>query len=213
MRLPGLPRQPGCWPRPGNQAGELSGPMLAGWFRSRYTAAAPATWNRELATLRAAVGWWRRCGWLTVDPTDGLERRRSGSDRTRASPVVSWSGCLAATGRPSCSPAYWPAGPTDRSSQGDRRPTRAVAGLDLDRPAGGPGCRTGGRTVSRAHRVDAAAAAPFGPHPRRRGRHQLPLLLARSRHPSVRSLERYARPGPEAVARHLADTDPARRRP
>jgi integrase len=41
----------------------------------------------------------------------------------------------------------------------------------------------------------------------------LPLLLARSRHASVCSLERYARPGPEAVARHLAETDPARRRP
>ena len=31
-----------------------------------------------------------------------------------------------------------------------------------------------------------------------------PMLLARSRHASVRSLERYARPGPEAVARHVA---------
>src|SRR5207248_449621 len=30
-----------------------------------------------------------------------------------------------------------------------------------------------------------------------------PILLARSRHTSVRFLERYARPGPEAVARHL----------
>ena len=30
------------------------------------------------------------------------------------------------------------------------------------------------------------------------------MLLARSRHASVRSLERYARPGPEAVARHVA---------
>jgi hypothetical protein len=60
--------------------------------------------------------------------------------------------------------------------------------------------------------------------PRRSGRHSalthaaedgtnLPLLLARSRHASVRSLERSARPGPEAVARHLAETDPARRRP
>ena len=39
-----------------------------------------------------------------------------------------------------------------------------------------------------------------------------PLLLARSRHASVRSLERYARPGPEAVARHVAEHDPARRR-
>jgi integrase/recombinase XerD len=40
-----------------------------------------------------------------------------------------------------------------------------------------------------------------------------PMLLARSRHASVRSLERYARPGPEAVARHVAGRDPAARRP
>ncbi len=39
-----------------------------------------------------------------------------------------------------------------------------------------------------------------------------PMLLARSRHASVRSLERYARPGPEAVARHVARTAPAARR-
>jgi integrase/recombinase XerD len=39
-----------------------------------------------------------------------------------------------------------------------------------------------------------------------------PMLLAWSRHASVRSLERYARPGPEAVARHVALTDPATRR-
>jgi hypothetical protein len=38
---------------------ELSGPRLAGWFRTRYATAAPATWNRELATLRAAVSSWR----------------------------------------------------------------------------------------------------------------------------------------------------------
>src|SRR6266436_4056477 len=39
-----------------------------------------------------------------------------------------------------------------------------------------------------------------------------PILLARSRHTSVRSLERYARPGPEAIARYVAEHDPARRR-
>jgi site-specific recombinase XerD len=68
----------------GTAVDELSGPMLAGWFRGRYAAAAPATWNRELATLRAAVGWWRRRGWLAVDPTADLERRREQVDRTRA---------------------------------------------------------------------------------------------------------------------------------
>ncbi|MCX4647349.1 hypothetical protein [Streptomyces sp. NBC_01446] len=39
-----------------------------------------------------------------------------------------------------------------------------------------------------------------------------PMLLARSRHASVRSLERYARPGVDAVARHIAERDPAARR-
>jgi integrase/recombinase XerD len=39
-----------------------------------------------------------------------------------------------------------------------------------------------------------------------------PMLLARSRHASVRSLERYARPGVDAVARHVASRDPAARR-
>nr|WTA00828.1 site-specific integrase [Streptomyces sp. NBC_00857] len=39
-----------------------------------------------------------------------------------------------------------------------------------------------------------------------------PMLLARSRHASVRSLERYARPGVDAVARHVAERDPTARR-
>ncbi|GII96347.1 tyrosine-type recombinase/integrase [Sinosporangium siamense] len=39
-----------------------------------------------------------------------------------------------------------------------------------------------------------------------------PTLLARSRHASVRSLERYARPGVDAVAAHVAGRDPLRRR-
>ncbi|MER5901196.1 site-specific integrase [Streptomyces mirabilis] len=40
----------------------------------------------------------------------------------------------------------------------------------------------------------------------------IPMLLARSRPASVRSLERYARPGVDAVARHVAERDPATRR-
>ncbi|MFI9597735.1 tyrosine-type recombinase/integrase [Nonomuraea sp. NPDC052265] len=37
-----------------------------------------------------------------------------------------------------------------------------------------------------------------------------PALLARSRHASVRSLERYARPGVDAVADHVARRDPSK---
>ncbi len=54
-------------------------------------------------------------------------------------------------------------------------------------------------------------AAALCADPRRRHQHP-PMLLARSRHASMRSLERYARPGPEALARHAAATDLARRR-
>ncbi|MFE7243283.1 hypothetical protein [Streptomyces sp. NPDC057580] len=36
------------------------------------------------------------------------------------------------------------------------------------------------------------------------------MLLARSRHACVRSLERYARPGVDAVAAHVAASDPRR---
>ncbi|MFC8739214.1 tyrosine-type recombinase/integrase [Streptomyces sp. NPDC057144] len=39
-----------------------------------------------------------------------------------------------------------------------------------------------------------------------------PMLLARSRHAPVRSLERYARPDVDAVARHVAGRDPSARR-
>jgi hypothetical protein len=98
-----------------------------------------------------------------------------------------------------------------------RRPTRAVAGLDLDLdPVSGRArlsyrraaelfqARTGW-TLHQLRHSALTHAAEDGTN--------LPLLLARSRHASVRSLERYARPGPEAVARHLAQTDPARRRP
>jgi integrase/recombinase XerD len=41
----------------------------------------------------------------------------------------------------------------------------------------------------------------------------LPLLMAVSRHQSLRSLQRYARPGRDAIARLAAERDPARRRP
>ncbi|GGK30098.1 hypothetical protein GCM10011583_72500 [Streptomyces camponoticapitis] len=49
---------------------------------------------------------------------------------------------------------------------------------------------------------------PQCPDARRRGRHPAPILLAHSRHVSVRSLEWHARSGVGAVARYAA----ARRR-
>ncbi|MEV4281480.1 tyrosine-type recombinase/integrase [Actinoplanes xinjiangensis] len=107
----------------------------------------------------------------------------------------------------------------------DRRPTRAVATNDL--------CPVTGRarlSYRRAAEIFEETTRPLAdPVDRAQGwtlhqlRHSMltheaengtstPTLLARSRHTSVRSLARYARPGPEAVAAHVAATDPAARR-
>ena len=54
---------------PTTAVGELSGPRLASWFCRRYAAAAPATWNRELATLRSASpGGGPTAGWPPTPP-------------------------------------------------------------------------------------------------------------------------------------------------
>jgi integrase/recombinase XerD len=237
---------------PATAVSELSGPVLASWFRARYAATAPATWNRELATVRAAVGWWRRRGWLAADPTDGLERRRERVDRTRALTRGQLERLFARRDLPlrertlwrllyetaaranevlaldvedldlanrrarvhskggAVEWVFWQTGSAQLLPRllagrtggpvflGDRRPTRAVAGPDLD-PASGQArlsyrraaelfrVRTGW-TLHQLRHSALTHAAEDGTN--------LPLLLARSRHASVRSLERYARPGP-----------------
>ena len=97
----------------------------------------------------------------------------------------------------------------------DRQPTRAVPSVDL--------CPHTGRarlSYRRAAELFSEATPGWTLHQLRHSAlthaaedgTNTPILLARSRHTSVRSLERYARPGPEAVARYLAEQDPARRR-
>jgi integrase/recombinase XerD len=254
---------------PATAVAELSCSRLAGRFRDRHAAAAPATWNRELATLRAAVGWWSHRGWLIADLTGELERRRERVDRTRAltrsqlerlfarrdlplrertlwrllyetaaranellaldvedldltnrrARVYSKGGAVEwvfwQTGSAQLLPRLLAGRTSGPVFLGGRRPGRAVASLDLDLASGRARlsyrraaelfhARTGW-TLHQLRHSALTHAAEDGTN--------LPLLLARSRHASVRSLERYARPGPEAVARHLAETDPARRRP
>ena len=231
---------------------ELSGPMVAGWFRDRHATAAPATWNRELATLRAAVGWWRRRGWLAVDPTDGLERRRERVDRTRGLTRGQLERLFARRDLPlrertlwrllyetaaranellaldvedldlanrrarvhskggAVEWVFWQTGSAQllprllagRTSGpvflGNRRPTRAVAGLDLD-PAGG-GARLSYRRAAELFRVRTrwtlhqlrhsalTHAAEDGTN--------LPLLLARSGTPRCGRWSVTPAPGP-----------------
>jgi integrase len=97
----------------------------------------------------------------------------------------------------------------------DRQPTHAVPTVDR--------CPLTGRarlSYRRAAELFSAATQGWTLHQLRHSAlthaaedgTNTPILLARSRHASVRSLERYARPGPEAVARHVAEHDPVRRR-
>jgi integrase/recombinase XerD len=97
----------------------------------------------------------------------------------------------------------------------DRQPTRAVPSVDR--------CPLTGRarlSYRRAAELFSEATNGWNLHQLRHSAlthaaedgTNTPILLARSRHTSVRSLERYARPSPEAVARYVAEHDPARRR-
>jgi integrase/recombinase XerD len=96
----------------------------------------------------------------------------------------------------------------------ERTPTRQVPTADLD-PASGRARlsyrraahlfrQTTGWTLHQLRHSALTHEAEDGTN--------TPMLLARSRHASVRSLERYARSSPEAVGRHVAGRDPAARR-
>ena len=250
---------------------EVTGELLDGWFRARYAPAAPATWNRELATLRSAVAWWRTHGWLDAhaDPTAGLIRRRERPDRTRAlsraqlealwhrgdlrlrdktlwrllyetaarasealnldvddldlankrakvvakGGAVEWVHWQTPTARLLARlVAGRTSGPVFLS---DRAPTRPVPAGDLD-PASGHARLSYRRAAHLFHQTTGWTLHQLRhsalTHEAEDGTNT-PMLLARSRHASVRSLERYARPSPEAVARHVARRDPAARRP
>jgi integrase/recombinase XerD len=99
----------------------------------------------------------------------------------------------------------------------DRRPVPARAPASVDR------CPQTGRGRLSYRRAEALFREASGGWTLHQLRHSalthlaeqnvsLPLLMAKSRHASLRSLQRYARPGAEAVAAMTAATDPARRR-
>ena len=94
--------------------------------------------------------------------------------------------------------------PTQAVPSVDRCPLTGRARLSYRRAAELFSQATGGWTLHQLRHSALTHAAEDGTN--------TPILLARSRHASVRSLESYARPSPEAVARHIAEHDPARRR-
>jgi integrase len=99
----------------------------------------------------------------------------------------------------------------------DRAPVPARAPATVDR------CAETGRARLSYRRAEALFHKASGGRTLHQLRHSalthlaeqntsLPLLMAKSRHASLRSLQRYARPGADAVAALTAATDPARRR-
>ncbi|WP_405674948.1 hypothetical protein OG292_03500 [Streptomyces sp. NBC_01511] len=58
--------------------------MLAELAAARADEMDADTVNQELSIARKAMGWWQRQGWITCDPTIGIERRPVPPDRTKA---------------------------------------------------------------------------------------------------------------------------------
>src|SRR5829696_7980915 len=253
---------------PARAMSELTAELEDDWFRARYATVAPATWNRELATLRSAIAWWRAHGWLATDPTTSLARRREHPDRTRAlnravlealwrrddlrlRDKTLWRLLYETAARASealnlnledldlankrarvtskggaIEWIHWQTGTARLLARlvagrtggpvflADRTPTGPVPAGDLDPVSGRARLsyrraahlfhETTGWTLHQLRHSALTHEAEDGTN--------TPRLLARSRHASVRSLERYARPSPEAVARHVAQRDPAARR-
>jgi len=231
---------------------------------------APATWNRNLASVRSFLRWANRNHGQTPAPLElALARRREPADRTRAVPYPLlerlWSReNVALREKTLWRLLYETAGRAGeilaldiedldlankrariRSKGGDlehvhfqsgaaRLLPRLLAGrtggpvflTDRAAPPGTPTldvCPVTGRARLSYRR----AAALFSKHAAGWTLHQLRhsaithmaeagestvLLMAKSRHRSLRTLQRYARPGPEAVAALTARHDPARRR-
>jgi site-specific recombinase XerD len=252
---------------------KITGAKLSAALHTAYPEASPATWNRNVATIRSFVTFCRRHGWLDHDPTTAIERRREPADRSRWLSREDLDRLFASRTARIRDRALWlllyesaaraeevlnlnvedlnlatrqatitgKGGDTDvihwatRTARllpkvidgrtrgplflADRPPaaSRAPARDDLDPTTGR--ARLSYRRAAEIF-TDATSGATL--HQLRHSAIShlaednvpLPLLMAKSRHVSLRTLQRYARPSVEAVARLTAEHDPtARRRP
>lgn len=97
-----------------------------------------------------------------------------------------------------------PAGPDRAVALGDVCPETGRHRLSYRRAADAFAHASGGRTLHQLRHSAITDLAEAGV--------PLPLLMAKSRHESLRTLQRYARPSVAAVAALTAEHDPARRR-
>ncbi len=72
---------------PALRIGGLEPARLQEVLEQRWGKAAPATWNRQVATLRSFLSYCRRRSWL-AEATLEAKRRREHEDRTRSIPAV-----------------------------------------------------------------------------------------------------------------------------
>ena len=180
----------------------LDGETLRELLTSSWDGAAPATWNRHLATLGSFIAYAVRRRWLETDPAAGLQRRKEIIDRTRSIPRPRCSGC-------STCPAGSGAHASDRRHLPGHRAGPAVL------PARGVPVQAGQPARDRfrpARLVPAPAPALPLTHLGASGRTAVELQ-AKSRHTSLRTLGRYVNPGPELAARVTAETEPRKTPP
>jgi integrase/recombinase XerC len=251
--------------------GNLASRELVDVAHRCWPQAAPATWNRQVATLRSFAAYCRRQGWRADDPASALERRREHDDETKALPLRELDALFTRRDIPLRERALWrllyetaaraneilelDVDDVDLANRraaitgkgGDRElvhfqagSARLLARLIGDRhggpvflasrrpaPARAPAvldtCLESGRARLSYRRAEELFKEYSGGRTLHRLRHtaltelaaanvSLPLLMAKSRHRSLRSLQRYARPGASAVAAITAELDPARRR-
>ena len=126
---------------------------------------APATWNRQVATVRSFLAFCRRRRWLVEDLTVDLERRPQPADRTKAIPFPELERLGAARtspcGRRRCGACCM------RRPPGPARPWRSTSRiLTWTTSACGSAPRAATPTDCTSERFGpAAAAADWRPHP------------------------------------------------
>ena len=252
----------------------VTGDALRAHLDGRYGSTTPATYNRQVATLRSFFAWAGRQRLVVDDPTEALERRKerrtarqAATDRAipygelealwsrkdialrekllwrmlyetaaRASEVLSLDvddldlgeRCARTVGKGGgVETLHWATGTArllprhlDGRAAGplfltERAPRVALAKADIDPTTG-----RGRLSYRRAAEIFTEAS---GGHTLHQLRHSalthyaeagvdVALLKAKSRHRSLRSLERYVQPSDAAVARMTAEHDRLRRR-
>jgi site-specific recombinase XerD len=103
----------------GHRLRSVTGDELDATLRRLWSRRAPATWNRQVATVRSFLRFCHRQGWLSAEVQLGAVRRREHADRTRSVPLAglerlwrrsdvavrekaTWSGCSSRRARPGC---------------------------------------------------------------------------------------------------------------